>query len=137
MKRALAMVLAMALLLVPAAFAASDLAGLTVDELIKLRTQIEAELMGREEVKSFTVPAGTYEVGVDFPAGVFSLKPATKWSVFFMVASSEANIVDFRSRESHSIGADTPIGKITLSKGEFVYLDGGSLLFTVYTGIGF
>lgn len=137
MKRLFAMALAVIMLVIPSVLAASDLTGMTVEELIKLRTQIEAELMSREEVKSFTVPVGTYEVGVDFPAGVFSLKPATKWSVFFMVASSEANITDFRSRESHSIGADTPIGKITLSKGEFVYLDGGSLLFSVYTGIGF
>jgi hypothetical protein len=137
MKRFLAMSLVVLVLIIPTVLATSDLSSMSVDELIKLRTQIEAELLGRGEIKTFTVPAGTYEVGVDFPAGVFSLNPATEWSVFFMVASSEENIATFSARESHSIGANNPIGKIKLSSGEFVYLDGGNLAFSTYSGIGF
>ena len=55
------------------ALAEVDLDSLTFVELIELREQITAEITSRPEWKEVFVPAGVYEVGVDIPAGRWTL----------------------------------------------------------------
>ena len=51
--------------------AANNLADMALNELIKLQTDIQTELLARKENKQFEVPVGVYVIGVDVPAGVF------------------------------------------------------------------
>ena len=50
-----------------------DLSSLSFDELRQLQTDISKELIKRPEWKSVPVPPGIYQIGVDIPAGEWSL----------------------------------------------------------------
>jgi hypothetical protein len=110
---------------------------MSVKELIQLKTDIQAELMARDEVKSFTVPPGTYEAGVDFPAGTYSieLKSGSDFLATIVFADTEKGLES--SFNLDMIMDDSPLGKKNLSKGQFVRVSGSSLRFKTYTGIQF
>ena len=50
-----------------------DLSSYSWDELIALSSQINTELMSRPEFKEVKVPTGAYKVGVDIPAGKWTI----------------------------------------------------------------
>lgn len=50
-----------------------DLTSFSWDELIALSTKINTELISRPEFKQVKVPAGTYKVGQDIPAGKWTI----------------------------------------------------------------
>ena len=54
--------------------AADGISGLTFEQLLVLRQEITAEIMSRPEWKEVEVPAGTWVIGEDIPAGVYSIK---------------------------------------------------------------
>lgn len=140
MKRLLTLVLIVILLTVPFALAASDLSAMSVEQLIKLRTQIEAELISRNEVKSFSVPQGTYIAGEDFPAGTYKVildgTPMLPMSVLTVNDPSDQFGVGDMYSISPSTGA-SEVGKLVLKEGFIIEVNGSNLLFTVYTGISF
>ena len=53
-----------------------DLSGFTFEELAALRDRIQLEMMTRDEWQEVTVPQGLWEVGVDIPAGTWTVKCA-------------------------------------------------------------
>jgi hypothetical protein len=53
-----------------------DLGSMSFDQLVDLRDQITREISTRPEWKDVYVPAGFYEIGVDIPAGRWTLVPA-------------------------------------------------------------
>lgn len=55
------------------ALADVDLKSMSFDELIALQTKISAELTTRPEWKEVTVPPGCYQIGVDIPAGYWTI----------------------------------------------------------------
>ena len=61
------------LLITVSAFAETDLSQLSFDELRELQTKISKELITRPEWKSVPVPPGMYLVGVDIPAGEWTI----------------------------------------------------------------
>lgn len=75
MKRLFA-ILAALLMLTTSAFAEIDLSGMSYEELINLSEQVKLEIWKRAETKGVTVPAGYWEVGVDIPAGTYTIKCA-------------------------------------------------------------
>lgn len=50
-----------------------DLSGLSYDELVSLSSRITAEIMARPEFKKVIVPPGAYKVGVEIPAGKWTI----------------------------------------------------------------
>lgn len=56
---------------------AVDFSGMTVDELYELHINVMKEIKDRSGITSINVPAGTYEAGVDFPAGSYSVENLT------------------------------------------------------------
>lgn len=79
MKKLIALVLLLALL-IPAAIAEGfDLSGLSFAELAALRDKIQLEMMEREEWQEVIVPGGIWEVGVDIPAGSWLVRCADEW----------------------------------------------------------
>lgn len=76
MKKLLAVVLIIALFL-PASVLADipDISGLSYDELLQLRDQVNIAIMNSPEYQEITLPVGLWTVGVDFPAGTWLITP--------------------------------------------------------------
>lgn len=55
--------------------AAIDLANYSYEELVSLQHRITVEIMSRQEWKEVEVPAGSWMVGEDIPAGTYSVRP--------------------------------------------------------------
>ena len=53
-----------------------DLSNMSFNELVSLREAINLALWKTEEWQQVTVPAGTYIIGKDIPAGHWTIKPA-------------------------------------------------------------
>lgn len=73
MKRRIAALILVLTLLTPAALADIDLSGMTLAELIELRRQVNLAIMQTDEWQEVEVPAGVYEIGVDIPAGKWTI----------------------------------------------------------------
>lgn len=69
--------LLIALLFVPLVSFADlpDISGLSYDELIELREKINLAIWNCSEWQEVEVPAGVWEVGVDIPAGKWTITP--------------------------------------------------------------
>ena len=82
MKKIFALLLA--LFLLPAFSLADipDISGLSYDELVQLNNQINLAMWNSEEWQEVTVPPGTYQIGVDIPAGHWTIKPGIDHGYF-------------------------------------------------------
>lgn len=69
--------LVFALILSASALAEIDLSGMTYDELVALKDQINLAIWNSEEWQEVTVPQGRWIVGEDIPAGKWTVKCAT------------------------------------------------------------
>ena len=100
MKKAIALVVLIALLVTSLApFAVADdieLSFYSWDELIALSAKINSELMSRPEFKEVKVPTGAYKVGVDIPAG--------KWTITAQYGMCEV----YWGKELDEYGVDIP-----------------------------
>ena len=85
MKRITAMLLALLLVLPAAAAEIPDISGLTFDELVALRNQIDLAIWNSKEWQEVTVPAGVWVVGEDIPAGHWTIRaiPGSYTSVVY------------------------------------------------------
>lgn len=77
-------VLVVMLLSFSLAVAETNLSELSYDELIALQKDITNEIMSRPEWKEVEVPAGQYTIGVDIPAGWYSMKQKGKWDSLYL-----------------------------------------------------
>ena len=55
-----------------------DLSGLSYDELVQLRDQINLAMWNSEEWQEVTVPPGLWKIGEDIPAGHWSIRLGVK-----------------------------------------------------------
>ena len=154
MKKLFALVLTL-LLLMPVAFAEDiDLSGLSFEELAALRDRIQYEMMTRDEWQEVTVPHGVWEVGVDIPAGTWTIRctpntagilgyahvligsklNSTKTDVDFEWGDTELMLKDPATTNEYVTFAET--ATVTLTEGQYLFIDysRGSLIFTPYTG---
>ena len=74
MKKLIAIILTLALIM-PAASLADlpDISGLSYDELVQLKDQINLAIWNSQEWQEVTVPAGAWKIGVDIPVGHWSI----------------------------------------------------------------
>lgn len=79
MKKLLALIMII-VLAVPAAAAADlpDISGLSYDELVQLKDQINLAIWESQEWQQVEVPEGTYLIGTDIPAGHWTIIPYYK-----------------------------------------------------------
>lgn len=135
MKKLLSVLLVLCVLALPVfAFAEIDLSGLSFQELIDLRQQIDRLLFGSEEYKEVTVPQGNYTVGVDIPAGAYSLSAS---SFATCVIYEDSTAAPEKLVGTYMISSGSPVAKLELTDGQYVELVGGSVVFKTYTGLGF
>ena len=137
MKKIICIVIAV-LLISSAALAEIDLAGMSYEELAALRDRCQAELMTRPEWKQATVPAGDYRVGVDIPAGEYTILPTPGGYSNVIVWNGEPD--DYRAGFSlnESVDGDDQeiIGRAVLRDGNTVSVGGGAVILTPYRGLG-
>ena len=75
LKKGIAAAALAALLAMPVAHATVDLSGMSFDELLALKEQVNAALWASDELQEVTVPAGMYQIGKGIPAGHWTIRP--------------------------------------------------------------
>lgn len=131
MKRIAFPLLAIAILIPCIALASYALSDMSIDELVTLRSEINAELMERGYEKEVTIPAGTYIIGEDIPAGAYTIRHVSR--------SAMVTVYDENGRisEYHSVREGEIIGKMTMLNKQTVEISSGSVIFAPYVGLGF
>lgn len=137
-------VFVLVLALAPAAFAV-DLSGMSYDELVALKDQINLAIWNSAEWQEVEVPQGVWEVGADIPAGKWTIKPVSGGDAMIYVgrkledggASVDAN---FHKRITdpgyHGYDASSSMTELTieLKEGQYVQVDWSPAVFTPYAG---
>jgi hypothetical protein len=141
--RLLSVVLAVSLFLSGAALAEADAFAslqstfeqVSTSDLLMLKTMLEVEIASREDKNmEVTVPAGIYYVGVDIPAGIYTIIDTSDsyLGARFCVYDPNGyiNINEHLSKGSR-------IGKVELNLGDKVKIENHPVIFTTYKGLGF
>ena len=124
-----------------------DISGLSYQDLVLLREKINLFIWNSQEWQEVTVPAGTYQIGVDIPAGHWTLRVAAdhdSFNVFYFDVLDEfGKSVGYGSKllSNQIATADfSPFGAIPITEididmhdGWYLYL-GGATVFTPYIG---
>lgn len=137
--RLLSLVLAVLLVFPGAAFAENYFpqdnifAKYSTDSLYLFKTMIETVLATREDRdKAVTVPMGYFTVGVDIPAGYYTIIDVEdKITSCFSVHKDGERVFVQR------IADGAQLGKFTLAEGYTVMIENGPVIFTKYKGLGF
>ncbi len=119
-----------------------DLSTLTFDELVELQIKINKEITSRPEWKEAKIPSGIYKIGVDIPAGKWTI--TAKSSIVTYVYGSkldedEAYIDDDfilissnLTSESNTLFDWGSTVNLDLKEGYYLWLD-GETIFAKYT----
>lgn len=150
MKRLVCIALLFALLALPAC-AEIDLTGLSFAELVELQGRLNLAIWNCQEWQEVTIPQGLWEVGVDIPAGHWTITAAdgawatvawgdrlnrrnsgidNTWNGSFY----ELVILTSPSFSGYDEGSDRASVSWQLKSGQFIEIDSGSAVFTPYTG---
>lgn len=152
MKKLLSLILAICTLMIPVLCLSEsiDLSGLSLAELVTLQERVTMAMWKTEEWQEVTVPAGLYKVGVEIPAG--------KWTISAMPSASMALVEIGDTLDDSGMGLSWTgnhqlnylYGKeswaydessmtswdVTLTDGLYIKL-GANMVFTPYAGPGF
>jgi hypothetical protein len=154
MKKRILSTLLCLILMAPAAMAEPqtvDLDTMTLEELQELQLRVVAAMWKTDGWQSVEVPEGAYEIGVEIPAGKWTLTPREGEYVTIQVVSKlnatgtrEANnaqtyayqVITSASSFMHD---DYPSESftITLEKGMFIIIDDAPVIFTPPAGPSF
>lgn len=148
MKRTLCIILALVLVLTlaPAAFADVDLSGMSFDELVALKDQINLALWNSADWQEVTVPQGVWEVGADIPAGTWTIVCGGKHYTSVDVADSlreNGTKATFPPKASANIcnpdsllfdDGDLTEWTVELHAGEYVVISCADAVFMPYSG---
>ena len=122
-----------------------DLSGMSYDELIALKEQINLAIWNSAEWEEVEVPQGVYQVGVDIPAGHWTLKCADKW--FWSVISwgeslsESGESIELEGRyslynevynKSYDEGTGATEYSCEVRNGEYIVIEYGSIVFMPY-----
>lgn len=138
MKKLMVMLLVVCLVLPITAIAdvsMPDLTEYSTEDLIALKTLIAQEMLERGIEKQATVPIGKYIIGVDIPAGTYTLKPVKSgFTIHVFPNTSKTGTYDYIFGEY--VKSTDYIGKLELLEGQVLEID-ANVIFSVYTGISF
>lgn len=127
-----------------------DLTGMTYDELVALKDQINLAIWNSEEWQEVEVPYGVWEVGVDIPAGKWTVKPVegTRANIHWgSRLNASGTDVDYQSSKdiyeleriyhknyrSYEPGDPTEV-TWDLQDGQFFVVTEGIVIFSPYSG---
>ena len=148
MKKIMAVILTIALLLPAFAIADVDLTGMTYEQLVELKNQINLAIWASEEWQEVSVPSGVYIVGEDIPAGKWTLQAAegiyasVKWGDTLAASGVDLDYGDLYEYEAlysptykyYEEGRDKTEVTYDMKDGQYVIVDDGMVVFTPYSG---
>ena len=147
MKRTLCIILAFVLLitLAPAAFAEWDLSGLSYDDLVALKDQVQRAMWDSADWQEVTVPQGVWEVGADIPAGKWTILAAPFGHTYIRIGSETKNggtevspkvtqRIEDKDYKDYDASEDVTSWNVELVEGQFLQVDYGPCIFTPYAG---
>ena len=141
MKRLIVLIIALVLFTLPA-LAEIDLSALSFDELRQLQTEISKELTTRPEWKSVPVPPGLYKVGLDIPAGEWSITCGESMYYYVKIeCGTELNetrtnikmpflFMEMICQPGTSEGKNPESITAVLSDGQYIHIDYGQAVFS-------
>lgn len=133
------------LTLVPAAFADVDLSGMSFDELVALKDQINLALWNSAEWQEVEVPQGVWDVGADIPAGKWTIKalPGANTSIRIgnelkdggtSVNMKISQTIKDAAYSYYNPASDVTTWSVTLEAGQYLEVSSGPAVFTPYAG---
>lgn len=150
--RILSLLFALMLSAAPLAHAETfDLSGMSYDELVALKNQINLAMWGCQEWQEVTVPQGVWKVGEDIPAGHWTVKcaPGAKRASVEWGEKLQDNNEDIGYYGRHSLyntiynpsvssysDSDSYMHSYSFEvrSGDYIVIEHGSVIFTPYIG---
>ena len=117
-----------------------DISDLSFAELVALKEKINLAIMQSDEWKEVTVPVGTYTVGTDIPAGDYTVtyEGRIQSCVYVYPNIHSVGSYNYPFYILNSVVMDSSsIGKLTLTDGQVIKIEYGSVVFRPYTGLDF
>lgn len=125
-----------------------DLSVMSFEELINLRDRINLAIWQSDNWQEVTVPQGVWQVGVDIPAGHWTIKAAAGANCFVKYGSAldetgkdfnyrDQDFYEYLTSESYSYydaNKDLTQVDVEAENGHYFIIDSGSALFMPYTG---
>lgn len=146
MKKLVALLTLCALLTAPA-LAEIDLSGMSFEELLELKEQVNRALWDCAEWQEVTVPAGAYVIGRDIPAGYWTIAPVAgawadvTWGSKFVANGTDidwsdeiANEIILSSTTSVYSTGDVETVSWNLTDGTVLLIEHSSVVFTPFVG---
>lgn len=146
MKRILVMVL-VAMMMCCAFAEGVDLAGMSYDELVALKEQVNLAIWSSEDWQEVEVPQGVYVIGEDIPAGKWTIKAveglsaAIYWGDTLDESGVSLGYGDIYVGETvyskaHSYYSEGDTTEVTweMKDGQYFIVNNGIALFTPYAG---
>ena len=150
MKRIIAILLTLLLVLPTLALADVDLSAMSYDELVALKDQLNKAIWESKEWQEVTVPQGLYEVGADIPEGHWTIAAAdgqsisVSWGTQLNETKTNVDVTwdeGFYEYEtlvsktySYYQASDRTEVDFDLKAGQYVVVDYGQAVFTPYKG---
>ena len=150
MKRIIAILLTLLLVLPTLALADVDLSAMSYDELVALKDQLNKAIWESKEWQEVTVPQGLYEVGADIPEGHWTIAAAdgqsisVSWGTQLNETKTNVDVTwDEGFYEYESLVSKTYSNyqasertevDFDLKAGQYVVVDYGQAVFTPYKG---
>lgn len=150
MKRILALILTIAAMMaVPLSAHAEekkiDLSGLTYDELVELKDQINLAMWECDEWQEVEVPQGVWKVGEDIPAGHWTIKPMKGNKINVTLGNklkdggTEVSMSSFAAisdpeYKHYEKDKDQTEWSVELEDGMYIQIKTSTAVFTPYTG---
>lgn len=92
MKKLITILLILSIIIPTLAFAdIPDISGLSYDELIQLKNQINLAIWNSQKWQEVTVPVGVWQIGVDIPEGHWGIKLAIEDQLTLIVYTDRLN----------------------------------------------
>lgn len=144
-RTALVLVVVLALALPLVSNAEVDLGGMSYDELVALQEKINFALWQCDEWQKVIVPHGVYEIGKDIPEGHWSVTSSDDNAFTSVVWCKKLDEYGVEAADGAWIDGEVISGKnfqsteiyqcdFQLVSGTYFIVEGGSALFTPYTG---
>lgn len=130
------------------ALADVDLSGMSFDDLVALRNQIDQAIWASDGWQEVTVPAGVYHVGEDIPAGKWTIRPADSQTAEVYYGAGLKNggasiddvydVVQITSPDdAYAEYNDVSSVSWTLEDGSYIKVESSSVVFTPFSGNAF
>lgn len=136
MKKIITLVLAL-VVCSTAAVAEFDLTGLSFEELIQLQQQVQLAMWTSDSWQEVEVPAGIYEIGVDIPAGKWTMTSTDISSLRYGKSVNEyfTEVEDRIEHETFYSGSESVTWNLV--EGTFLQIASSPFIFTPYTAPAF